>query len=178
MCWVIKSFRNLRAQCYKIPYPYWTHSRFYYKHFITKMMKPCISNLGENDLNFFFFFLLVSQILYWQNFAYQFAKKSILYLLNLVTIRLVILYYSKFWGTRFCHLGDDLYNSYSVYLKTQNHIYRCLYMTLPLVHRCFSQLVLGDIQIHPRFGHKSVALLKFLCLPAKFLHKRVTLGQR
>ena len=48
---------------------------------IAEMIKPCI--VGDKWLCFFIFLSLISQILYWQNFARQFAKIS--YLRNLVT---------------------------------------------------------------------------------------------
>ena len=54
-------------------------------YIIAEITKPCVSSFGENDI--FLIFVLAclwsSQILYWQNFACQFAKTS--YLLNLVT---------------------------------------------------------------------------------------------
>ena len=50
-------------------------------HMKAEMIKPCISNFGENY--FLFSFSVENQILYWQNFACQLAKMS--YFQNLVT---------------------------------------------------------------------------------------------
>ena len=69
-----------------------------------------ISNLGENDF-FFHFLSLVGQILYWQNFACQFAKMS--YLRNLITFmacNLVLKAMNVFmlsWTLHFFEIGES-----------------------------------------------------------------------
>ena len=99
--------------------------------------KPCILNFGEMPFSFLFFVLFffsqVNQILFWQNFARQFAK--MFYLLNLVsyiTCNLVLTAKNVFvhallniplfsffvFEIQGCHLSDNV--PYKESNKTEN----------------------------------------------------------
>ena len=83
------------------------------------MTKPHISIFGENYFFHFFVATCSSQILYWQNFACQFAKMSYVYtepcnlhqLLPCIDSKecfTAVLNIPLFWDMRFCHLSDDV----------------------------------------------------------------------
>ena len=84
-------------------------TKFLKPYIAAEIIKPCISNFGENNFFFFHVLSLVSQILYWQNFACQFAKMS--YLRNLETYITRTLALTE-WDKRKC-LTKDLYGECS-----------------------------------------------------------------
>ena len=80
--------------------------------------KPSISSQIWMKITFFFFhfLLLISQILYWQNFGCQFAKiayrpcnlHELLSCIDSNECFYALLNISLFWDTRFYHLSDDM----------------------------------------------------------------------